>query len=248
MGWIHAVIDVPAASHAEASAFWADALGWAAGEPWRGHPELRSFEPPAGTAYVHLQEIDGPPRVHIDLETRDSRSAIRRAIRFGATYVGRSKRWQTLLSPGGLPFCVLGASSDPAPEPVSWPDGHRTRLVQVCVDSPAAAHDAEVSFWRALLAGRWVDSLSPEFAGKWHDDAGSPLQLLFQRLEEPEGLVRAHLDLGTDDLASEVRRLRDLGAEDFGPGSGWHVLRDPAGLAFCATENSPAQGSRRDLR
>jgi hypothetical protein len=99
-----------------------------------------------------------------------------------------------------------------------------------------------------LLAGRWVDSLSPEFAGKWHDDAGSPLQLLFQRLEEPEGLVRAHLDLGTDDLASEVRRLRDLGAEDLGPGSGWHVLRDPAGLAFCATENSPAQGSRRDLR
>jgi len=57
-----------------------------------------------------------------------------------------------------------------------------------------------VTFWRALLPGRWVDSSAPEFAGKWRDDAGSPLQLLFQELGEPEGLVRAHLDLGTDDL------------------------------------------------
>jgi len=248
MGWIHAVVDVPAASHAQTAAFWADALGWPAGAPWRGHHELRSFEPPAGTAYVHLQQIDGPPRVHIDLETRDSRSAVRRAVRLGATFVARTPRWQTLLSPGGLPFCFLEASNDAPPEPVSWPDGHRTRLVQVCVDSPADSHDAEVEFWRGLLPGRWVDSPSPEFAGKWHDDAGSPIQLLFQRLDEPDGPVRAHLDLGTDDLASEVRRLRDLGADDVAPGRGWHVLRDPDGLTFCATENSPERVRTRDLR
>jgi len=247
MGWVHAVIDIPASSHVETAAFWAEALGWPAGEPWREHPELRSFEPPDGTAYVHLQEIDGPPRVHIDLETRDPRSTVRRALRLGATYVGRNRRWQTLLSRGGLPFCVLGASNDTPPEPVTWPDGHRSRLVQVCVDSPAASHDAEVAFWRALLPGRWFDSRSPEFGGKWHDDAGSPIQLLFQRLDEPDGPVRAHLDLGTDDLSAEVRRLRDLGADDVGPGRGWHVMRDPAGLLFCATENSPDQVVRRDL-
>jgi hypothetical protein len=120
-------------------------------------------------------------------------------------------------------------------------------MVQVCIDSPAAAHERETAFWRALLPGRWVDSAAPEFAGKWHDDAGSPLQLLFQRLDEPDGAVRAHLDHGTDDVAAEVRRLVGLGADDLGSGRGWHRLRDLAGLPFCVTGNSPGYGGRRDI-
>ena len=135
--------------------------------------------------------------------------------------------------------------------PVAWPDGHRTRLVQVCVDSPADVHDDEVAFWRSLLGGRWVPSPSAEFSGKWHDDEGGPLQLLFQRLDEPTGPVRAHLDLGSDDLPAEVRRLVDLGATDVGgeatEARGWHVLRDPAGLPFCVTANSPDATRHRDL-
>jgi hypothetical protein len=115
------------------------------------------------------------------------------------------------------------------------------------VDSPGEAHDQEVDFWHDLLRGRWVSSPAREFAGKWHDDDGSPLQLLFQRLDEPRGAVRAHLDLGTDDVRAEVRRLRDLGAEDIGPGRGWHALRDPAGLPFCVTDNAPGQTRRRDI-
>ena len=86
-----------------------------------------------------------------------------------------------------------------------------------------------------------------EFAGKWHDDAGSPLQLLFQRLDEPDGEVRAHLDHGTDDVPREVGRLLGLGAEDVGRGRGWHVLRDPNGLDFCVTGNSPEATRRRDI-
>jgi hypothetical protein len=120
--------------------------------------------------------------------------------------------------------------------------------VQVCVDSPAVVHDAEVDFWRALLAGRWAGSGAPEFAGKWHDDEGSPIQLLFQRLDEPAGRVRAHLDLGSDDVPAEVRRLGGLGATEIGPGRGWHVMRDPAGQLFCVTENSPEQTRHRHLR
>ncbi len=247
MAWIHAVLDVPTSRHAVAADFWGAALGWPAGTPWAAHAELRSFEPPTGTAYAHLQEIGGPPRVHFDLEAAEAGAEVGRAVELGARLVGHSERWQTLMSPGGLPFCVLEATDYRPPPPVTWEDGHRTRLVQVCVDSPASRHSAEVAFWRALLAGRWVDSPSPEFAGKWHDDVGSPIQLLFQRLEEPEGPVRAHLDLGTDDLPAEVRRLVDLGAEDVGPGHGWHVLRDPVGLLFCATENSPSSQGRRDL-
>ncbi len=248
MSWLHAVIDVPADLHGRAAHFWGLATGWPLGPPWPRHPELRSFVPSDGSPYVHLQQVDGPPRVHCDLESEDPEATVENALGLGAALVGEQDRWRTLLSPGGLPFCVLQAEDHQPPGPVSWPGGHRTRLVQVCIDTPLAAYDRDVAFWRGLLRGRWVDSRAPEFAGKWHDDSGSPLQLLFQKLAEPEGPTRAHLDLGADDLVAEVMRLREAGATDIGPGRGWHALRDTVEMPFCVTGNSPTVTARRDLR
>jgi hypothetical protein len=250
MTWVHAVLDVPAGEQARSAAFWGRALGWPAGAPWRTHPELSSFEPPTGTPYVHLQRIAGEPRVHLDLESEPPEVTVARAVDLGAEVVAEQDRWHNLRSPGGLPFCMLqpgGPGGRRAPQPVTFPDGHRARLVQICIDSPRSVHAAEVAFWRGVLPGRWVPSRAAEFAGKWHDDAGSPIQLLFQQLDETSGTVRAHLDLGTDDLPAEVRRLVNLGAADVGRGRGWHVLRDVAGLPFCVTENSPEQTRHRDL-
>ena len=249
VGWVHVVVDVDTASLVRSGEFWSRVLGWGLGDPWPDHPELRSFEPARGGAYVHLQEVEGPARVHLDLESVDPRATIATAEAAGAELVAAHDRWVTMLSPGLLPFCVLrGQHTEPAPDPMRWPDGHRSRLVQVCVDSPTSRHEQEVAFWRRVLGGRWVPSPAEEFAGKWHDDDGSPIQLLFQQLEEEEGAVRAHLDLGTDDQPSEVERLLHLGATDLGAGQGgWHVLQDPAGLPCCVTENSPAQLRHRDL-
>lgn len=247
MPWLHAVIDVPSDRLSSTARFWGQALGWPAGEPWDGHPELRSFVPPQGTPYVHLQEIDGPSRVHLDLESPEPDVTVDHARRLGAAFVADHGSWRALTSPGGLPFCVVWTGTEQRPDAVTWPQGHRGRLVQLCLDSPAAAFDPEVEFWRGLLAGRWVDSARPEFAGTWHD-GGSPLQLLFQRLDEPDGPVRLHLDHGTDDRDAEIGRLLALGAEDLGPGAGdWHVLRDPAGQVFCVTSNSPEPTAHRDL-
>jgi len=246
MSWLHAVIDVRPGD-AAAVTFWEQALGWPLGPSWPAHPELSSFEPPDGDAYVHRQHVDGPARVHIDVEVEDPAAERDRLAALGAQVLGAQDRWQAMASPGGLPFCLLGARDHRPPGPVSWPDGHRSRLVQVCVDAPVEAHEPEVEFWRAALRGSWSDLDAPEFAGKFHDDEGSPVQLLFQRLEERVGPVRAHLDLGTDDLDAEASRLRALGAELIGPGRGWVALRDPAGVAFCATRNSPEQTLTRDI-
>jgi hypothetical protein len=185
------------------------------------------------------------------VELPDPGAGADRAVGLGALPIGprsEHREWRTLQSPGGLPFCLLATREHEAPEPITAPDGHRTRMVQVCIDSPGAVHEREVAFWRALLSGRWAGSGRPEFAGKWHDDAGSPVQLLFQRLDEPSGRVRAHLDLGTDDVPAEVERVLALGAHDVGPGpGGWHVLRDPVGMPFCVTANSPELLAHRDL-
>ncbi len=240
MPWLHAFVDVPVEQRAEAADFWSRALGWPSAEPWDGHPELRSFQPPDGRAYVHLQEIDGPARVHLDVESDHIEETVAQATTLGADVVGVRRGWQTLRSPGGLPFCVVPSGEDRSPGPVRWPAGHRSRLVQVCIDSPVPVHQAEVTFWQQLLPGTWEESDSPEFAGKWHDHAGSPVQLLFQRLGEGAGTVRAHLDLGTDDVDAEVERLLRVGATDVGRGhGGWWVLRDPSGSEFCVTRNSP---------
>jgi Glyoxalase-like domain len=247
MSWVHAVIDVPAGAHARTAEFWARALGWSAGTPWPTHPELQSFEPPSGAPYIHLQRIAALPRVHVDVESDSPAATVEHALELGAELVAEQDRWHTLSSPGELPFCVLPASTHEAPQPTTFGDGHHARMVQVCIDSPLPVHAAEVAFWRALLPGRWVTSPAAEFAGKWHDDAGSPLQLLFQQLDETSGPVRAHLDQGTDNLPAEVRRLVGLGATEIGAGRGWHVLHDVAGLAFCVTQNSPAQSRYRDI-
>ncbi|MDT7578716.1 MAG: hypothetical protein QOH17_5049 [Pseudonocardiales bacterium] len=247
MTWVHAVIDVPPDQHSQTEEFWGNVLGWPAGAPWPTHPELRSFEPASGAPYVHLQQIAGPPRVHLDLESDTPEATVDHAIGLGAELTARHDRWQSLRSPGGLPFCVLQAERREAPQPITFADGHRARMVQICIDSPRSVHATEVDFWRALLPGRWNSSGAAEFAGKWHDDAGSPLQLLFQQLDETGGSTRAHLDQGTDNVAVEVRRLINLGASSVGPGDGWHVLRDVAGLPFCVTGNSPEQTQYRDL-
>lgn len=247
MSWVHVVLDAPAAAQPELADFWGRVLGWPVGEPWAGHPELRSFTPPTGAPYVHLQRIDGRPRVHLDLESPEPEETVAMALRLGAGQSHANGEWTTLYSPGGLPFCVLPEREHDPPSPRTLVDGHRVRLVQVCIDAPTSTHEAEVAFWRALLGHRWVGSSAPEFAGKWHDDDGSPVQLLFQVLDEADGPVRAHLDLGTDDVAAEIQRLVRLGAEDVGPGRGWHVLRDVAGSLFCVTGNSPEQTQHRGL-
>ena len=81
MAWVHAVIDVPADQHPAMAGFWSRVLGWELGVPWPGHPELRSFDPPRGEPYVHLQEIDGQPRVHLDLESDESTELLRTLCR-----------------------------------------------------------------------------------------------------------------------------------------------------------------------
>jgi hypothetical protein len=75
-----------------------------------------------------------------------------------------------MISPGGMPFCLVHQHDHVRPSPLSW-DGHDSRLVQVCIDSPAGLHEAEVAFWRSALAWRWAESESDEFAGKLYPPA-----------------------------------------------------------------------------
>jgi hypothetical protein len=239
--WLHAVLDLPPDA-GPAEAFWVETLGWPLGEPWADHPELRSFTPPSGDAYVHRQTVHGDPGVHLDVEVADVLSETGRLVDLGATPVRRTADWQTLRSPGGLAFCLVEGQQHAArPGPVTGPAGLRRRLVQVCLDIPARHLDVEPDFWRAVLPWREVVITEPEFLGRLVPPPGAPLQVLLQRLGDDDGgtTTRAHLDLGSDDIAAYAERLVGRGAVHLHTGGGFIALRDPAGLAFCVTANSP---------
>jgi Glyoxalase-like domain len=106
---------------------------------------------------------------------------------------------------------------------------HRSKLTAALVDVPADVFDVEVGFWSAAL-GRPPDAVdgNPEYR-----DFGQPVpgfQFMLQRVDDA---ARVHLDIETDDVEAEVRRLEALGAERVAPVKSWWVMRDPAGLLFC---------------
>ena len=107
---------------------------------------------------------------------------------------------------------------------------HYSRLSKIVIDVPAGDHDRELAFWSAA-AGQPLTRFDahPEYHGApLH---GTEFGLLIQRLGDGAG--RVHLDIHTDDLAAEIARLEELGAERVQQVHSWWILRDPAGLLFC---------------
>jgi hypothetical protein len=242
VSWIHAFVDLPEPLLAAGLRFWAAASGWPVGRPWRDHPEFHSLEPPDGDAYLHVQRIGGPPRVHMDLvvaadsSVDDERD---RHLDLGAVAGERHRWWQVMTSPGGLPYCLVDGRDRTRPGPTTWPDGHRSRLVQVCVDVPSAGFEAELGFWRDATGWPEETSRFPEFA-RLTSPTTAPIGFLLQRLGPAEdGPVRLHLDLGTDNRGAEVERLCAVGAEIVDDARPWIVLRDPTGLPLCVTPRPP---------
>jgi hypothetical protein len=242
MRWLYVSFDVPESAADAEQAFWPAVLGWQLGEPWQGHPEFRSLVPPAGDMYAHMQRADGPLAIHFDLGVDDVAGASARLVALGATQIADFDIWRVLVSPGGLAFCLVPGGGGTVPGPSVLPDGHRSRLVQLCVDSPAALHDAEIEFWRAATGWRYETSVLPEYGGKLIPPAPGPVRLLFQQLGDDDtgSTTRVHIDLGTDDMAAEVVRVEALGAtrSEYG-GDGWVQLTDPGGMAFCVTRIPP---------
>ena len=108
----------------------------------------------------------------------------------------------------------------------------------MCLDLPRAAYDAEVGFWQALTGWEPAPSISREFARLLPPDS-MPLRWLVQRLDDPDGPVTAHLDLGCDDRDAETARHLALGASVVRVHDEWTVLTDPVGMAYCITDRRP---------
>jgi hypothetical protein len=231
---IQVFLDTPSDAFEEAVAFWSAVTGWTPSERRGEEGQFLTLLPAAGTAYVKVQAVDRRAGVHLDLDSADPQATMARATDLGATAAWTYHDVEVMRSPGGLLLCHTRMDGEPGMARTG-----ATVLDQVCIDVPAVHWEAELDFWAGLTGrGPQVGSL-PHFARLVENGR---LRLLLQRLDEPDGPVRAHPDLATEHREADAARHVGLGAEVVSVNPFWTVLTAPGGQVYCLTDRDPRTG------
>lgn len=238
--WVTGFVDLEPAAYDAGLAFWRDVTGWSASAPLGDLDEYVALDPPVGDRHLVVQRLgSGRSRIHVDLHVDDPRAAADRAVALGAREVA-DHGYVVLASPGGFPFCTVAQRASERAPATAWPDGHTSLVDQVCIDIPSELYEREEAFWRELTGSGSLEPSPGHAEFRWLTPVeGHGARLLLQRLDEPRGEVRGHLDLSTTDRAAEAARHEALGATRVADFDIWTLLTDPAGLAYCVTDRVP---------
>ena len=110
---------------------------------------------------------------------------------------------------------------------------HRSRLAGFIIDSQVDDLHAASAFWSAALGLKVThpDDGDLGLYDKFEPGPGG-LHIEVQKVKHPS---RVHLDIESDDIEAEARRLVALGAKEIArPHAGrWIVLEAPTGHRFC---------------
>ncbi len=118
--------------------------------------------------------------------------------------------------------------------------GHRSRLAHFVIDVDDL--DQAVTFWSSALdATEEPISDASRHVYRKLRLPDSDIRVLLQRTNDPKvAKERMHLDLESDDVEAEVRRLEALGATRYDHrherGFDFWVLQDPWGNEFCVLQ------------
>ncbi len=107
---------------------------------------------------------------------------------------------------------------------------HKSRIGVIVIDCKSEDFERDVRFWSAAL-GRPAEKeprKNPRYASL--ESPGDDIALLVQKVDHDS---RLHLDIETDDIESETRRLEALGASRVVFVNGWQVMEAPSGHRFC---------------
>jgi hypothetical protein len=107
---------------------------------------------------------------------------------------------------------------------------HRSRLVGILIDTPAAQARAAGDFWYAALGAETRPAPGEE---QFTVLIGAAPAGLFTVIQAVDDAPRYHLDIETDDLTAEVARLTALGAELVSRWKDAYTLRAPGGHLLC---------------
>jgi predicted enzyme related to lactoylglutathione lyase len=113
---------------------------------------------------------------------------------------------------------------------------HRSKLCGFIIDCQGADLRSAAAFWSGAL-GMPTREL-PGAEGETYVrllDGQHDLHVEVQRVDHPS---RVHLDIETDDVEAEVRRLEALGARRVAQVKNWWVMEAPTGQRFCVVRQS----------
>jgi hypothetical protein len=113
---------------------------------------------------------------------------------------------------------------------------HKSRLAGFIIDCQTTDLLAATGFWGGAL-GMEPRPLPPDEADRYMQLV-DPLQRLHIEVQTVTHPSRVHLDIETDDIEAEVRRLEALGATRVIQVSTWWVMQAPTGQRFCVVRNS----------
>ncbi|MCI0571302.1 MAG: VOC family protein [Myxococcaceae bacterium] len=118
---------------------------------------------------------------------------------------------------------------------------HLSRLSNFIIDCNTNDIDAATEFWSRAL-GRPVKPVTPDSGDYRELESGDdePMVLL-QKVDHPS---RIHLDIESNDLEAEVKRLEALGAKRVAFVKRWWVMEAPTGQRFCIVrpQRGPLEG------
>ena len=108
---------------------------------------------------------------------------------------------------------------------------HRSRLAGFILDCRTDNLEQAAQFWSAAL-GVPLKSAAEEASPIYRQLLTGPndLHMEVQRVEHES---RVHIDIETDDIQAEVRRLEALGAKRVASVETWCVMQAPTGQKFC---------------
>ena len=108
---------------------------------------------------------------------------------------------------------------------------HKSKLAGFIIDCKTDDLEGAARFWGGAL-GMPVRELPPQEADLYMrlEDTYHGLHIEVQKVGHAS---RVHLDIETDDIEAEVRRLEDLGAKRIQAVHTWWVMEAPTGQRFC---------------
>lgn len=107
---------------------------------------------------------------------------------------------------------------------------HKSRLSTFVIDCKTEDLEAAATFWsRALGRSAHVQPDNDPLYRELETQKGEPM-VLIQKVSHES---RIHLDIESDDLEAEAKRLEALGAKRVGFVKRWWVMEAPTGQRFC---------------
>jgi len=106
---------------------------------------------------------------------------------------------------------------------------HRSRIAGLIIDCKTDNLDEAARFWSEAL-GYPLKDRAAEPDAKYRQLITPDIHIEVQQVEHDS---RVHLDIETDDIEAEVKRLEALGAKRISQTKTWWVLEAPTGQRFC---------------